>query len=105
MAYNYDRTKTARVPTEQGAKWGDTYEKALKKLGVSAKVEIKYGGNVQTFVETTIKGKKVPGITISEDRKGPNYSKVKWAKIGTGSGAKFINAPTKMAKHVAEEYG
>ena len=66
----------------------------------------KYGGNVRTFVETTIDGKSIPDITVEEERLGnsPDYKRIKWVRLGQGSNAKFIKAPTKMAQYVATEY-
>ena len=85
--------------------WAATYEKALKRLGARRlEVKLVHGGNVKTQVETMIDGEPVPTIIVQEHRVSNSYSVLKWVRIDSGPGAKFIKAPTKMAQYVVENY-
>lgn len=104
--YSYDRTAySAHKGTEVGLKWAKTFERALKKLGVRIdKLDSARAGNVRTEIRAKLNGVDIPLIVISDERKSNRYSVLKWARIDTGSNAKFINAPTKMAQYVIDTY-
>jgi len=92
-------------PTANAKAWAEKYEAALKSNG-AGRVDVKlvHGGNVRTTVETLLDGNPVPDIVIDEQRVSNSYSRIQWVRIDSGPGAKFINAPGKMAKYVVETY-
>lgn len=84
--------------------WATKFERTLKKLADNVRVQLTDGGNVQTYVDVTIDGNPIPQIVVMEERVSNSYSKIIWVRIDSGSGAKFIKAPTKMAQYVAGRF-
>lgn len=106
LAVSVVRRFMARTVTSPVAKkWADVYERALKKLSPErVDVKLVYGGNVRTYVDTMIDGNPVPQIVVEEDKISVRFSRLKWVRIDSGPGAKFIKAPTKMAQYVIATY-
>ena len=105
LAVAVARRFMARVIPAIAAKWARTYESALKRSGAGRiDVKLTYGGNVRTFVDTTIDGNPIPQIVIEEEMVSVRFHRLKWVRIDSGPGAKFIKAPTKMAQYVAATF-
>ena len=101
LAPRVARRFKARGGTRNAQQWAAKFERHLKKLADNVRVKLTDGGNVQTYVDVSIDGNPIPQIVVMEERVNNSYSMIKWVRIDSGPGAKFIKAPTKMAQHVA----